>query len=77
MARAVPVPDSLEVTADFAIGDVPAGENLAKRLNETSPGVWEWTLPKPITALPRGTLTVQVRDQQGNVSRVERTIWVR
>jgi hypothetical protein len=32
--------DSFQVTADFAIDGVAAGENLAKKFRPLSPGVW-------------------------------------
>jgi len=34
-------------------------------------------LANPIVDLPRGGLTVSIRDRQGNVTRVERTFSVR
>jgi hypothetical protein len=67
---------SLRVTADFALDGVPAGENLAPKLRQTSQGVWELPLTTPINDLPRGTLVVSVRDRQGNTNRVERTFWI-
>src|SRR5262249_54805172 len=54
-----------EVRADFAIDGVPAGENLAAKFKETSQGVWEWALSKPVAPLRRGKLTVSVADRQG------------
>jgi hypothetical protein len=39
-------------------------------------GVWQLKLATPITDLPKGQLTVSVKDKQGNVSRIERTLWV-
>jgi hypothetical protein len=68
--------DSLQVKADFALDGVEAGENLAKKFRPLSPGVWELRLTKPLTELPRGKLTVSVKDRQGNVSRIERTFSV-
>jgi len=63
-------------TADFAIDDVPAGQNLAGRFHRIGDGVWEWKLTKPIAALKGGTLTVSVKDRQGNISRIERAFSV-
>ncbi|MSQ94210.1 MAG: hypothetical protein EXR98_06600 [Gemmataceae bacterium] len=62
------------VTADFAIDGVKPGENLAARFKGKSEGVHELQLATPIKSLERGTLTVAVRDRQGNVTRIERTI---
>ncbi len=67
--------DSFQVVADFSVGGVAKGTNLASRFKTTTPGVWELRLAKPITSLPKGTLTVSIKDRQGNVSRVERTFW--
>jgi hypothetical protein len=65
---------SFSVTADFELdGHVP-GENLAGNMREKSPGVWEWALAKPVTALRDATLTVSVADKEGNVSRIERKL---
>ncbi len=68
--------DTFRVTADFALADTSAGENLAAKFKPTSPGVWELKLDKPITALPKGKMTVSVRDKQGNVTVIERTFSV-
>lgn len=69
--------DSLEVTADFAIDDVPAGENLAERMHEVSPGVREYRLQTAISGLNAGVLTVSVRDRQGHVARIDRRFRVK
>jgi hypothetical protein len=68
--------DSFAVTADFALDGVPAGENLAPRFNAVADGVWAWKLSRPVAGLSGGTLTVSVRDRQGNLSRIERTFSV-
>jgi hypothetical protein len=69
-------PASFSVTADFPIDDAKPGEDLAARFKETADGVREWKLSKPIKSLARGTLTVSVKDQQGNLTRIERTFSV-
>jgi hypothetical protein len=69
-------PDSLQVVADFALDGVAAGENLAPKFKGKTPGVWELTLSRPLTELPKGKLTVSVKDRQGNVTRIERTFAV-
>jgi hypothetical protein len=68
--------DSFQVVADFAVDGVAAGENLAGNFKGKSPGVWELTLSRPLTELPKGKLTVSVKDRQGNVTRIERTLSV-
>ncbi|MDA1016281.1 MAG: hypothetical protein O3A00_17720, partial [Planctomycetota bacterium] len=65
--------ESFSVTADFEIDGTPSGENLASRFKTTSPNVWELKLTKPIETLTNGTLTVSVKDRQGNITRIERT----
>lgn len=69
-------PGSFEVTADFAIGSSPAGQNLAGRFVERSQGVWELSLAEPIEVIECGRLTVAIGDREGNVSRVERVFSV-
>ena len=65
--------DSFTVTADFEVDGIAAGKNLATRFAPTAEGVWQLALEKPVTAIERGTLTVSVRDRQGNVTRLTRT----
>jgi hypothetical protein len=67
---------NFEVVADFAIDGAELGENLAKRFKAPPDGRWELQLGRPITELPRGKLTVSVKDRQGNVTRIERTFSV-
>ena len=38
--------------------------------------VWELPLAAPLRNLPKGTLTVSIKDRQGNLSRIERTFSV-
>lgn len=70
-------PKTLTVTADFALGGLPPGTNLAQKFAARSQGVLEWVLDSPLAELPRGTLTVSVQDRQGNRTRVERTLSIR
>jgi hypothetical protein len=69
--------DTFRVVADFAFDGIAAGQNLAPKFKARSPGVWEWTLARPLTELLKGMLTVSVKDRQGNVTRIERTFAVR
>jgi hypothetical protein len=68
--------DSFSVVADFPIDGVPAGGNLASKFKAKGEGVWELTLAQPITDLPKGKLTVSVKDRQGNITKIERTFSV-
>jgi RNA polymerase sigma factor (sigma-70 family) len=68
--------DSFQVVADFALDGVAAGQNLASKFKAKTQGVWELTLAKPLTDLPKGKLTVSVKDKQGNITRIERTLSV-
>ena len=68
--------DSFQVVADFALDGVAAGQNLAPKFKGKTPGVWELTLSRPLTELPKGKLTVSVKDRQGNITRIERTLSV-
>src|SRR5262249_51982352 len=68
--------DSFQVVADFPLGGAAAGQNLASRFKEKTPGVWELTLSRPLTQLSGGKLTVSVKDRQGNITRIERSFSV-
>jgi len=67
-------PASFTVKADFPVDGAEPGNELAGRFKETSPGVRELTLASPVTNLKNGMLTVAVKDRQGNVTRIERTL---
>ena len=62
----VPVPSGVDVTIE--------GQNVSVKGPK---GTLDLKLAEPITDLSKGTLTVSVKDRQGNVSRVERTFSVR
>jgi len=68
--------DTFEVKADFTVNGIPAGQNLAPRFKPTGQGIWELKLTTPIDRLPRGTLTVSIRDREWNLTRIERVFWV-
>lgn len=69
-------PASLSVTADFEIDGVQAGEDLAARFTALPGSRWELRLRSPVASLPKGRLTVSVRDRQGNVAKVGRSFSV-
>ena len=64
-------------TADFVLGGAKLGENLVSKLKSVGDGVWEWKLNEPITTLPCGTLSVSVKDRQGNRSEIVRRFSVK
>ncbi|QDU30887.1 hypothetical protein ETAA8_60360 [Anatilimnocola aggregata] len=68
---------SLSIVADVPLAGVAAGENLADKFRETSPGVRVWKLPQPITDLPAAKLTVSIRDKQGNTTQIVRRFSVK
>jgi hypothetical protein len=68
--------DTFQVTADFSLGGVPAGENLARNFQAQGDGVWELRLAAPVAPLARAKLTIAIKDRQGNTSRIERTFSV-
>jgi hypothetical protein len=64
--------DSFEATADFAVNGIAAGQNLAAKFESAGSGSWQLRLSAPLR-VPRGKLTVSIKDRQGNVTRIERT----
>jgi hypothetical protein len=69
--------DTFQVKADFPLDGAAAGEDLAPKFKGKTPGVWELVLSKPLTDLPRGKVTVSVKDRQGNITRIERSFAVK
>ncbi|MDZ4781995.1 MAG: hypothetical protein SGJ19_17240, partial [Planctomycetia bacterium] len=69
--------DSFQVAADFAVDGTAAGTNLAAQFKPTTQGVWELKLTTPIVDLPKGKLTVTVKDREGNLTRIERAFSIR
>ena len=65
-------PKSFSVVANFEIDGVSAGDELASRFETREGGVRVWKLSKPIETLERGTLTVSIRDREGNVTKIVR-----
>src|SRR5262249_15521316 len=66
-------PSGFRVVADFPVDGVAAGEDLAQKFRRGAQGVWALRLPRRLTELRQGRLTVAVKDRQGNLSRIERT----
>jgi hypothetical protein len=67
---------SLSVTADFPVDGVEPGQNLATRFQALPGNRWELRLRKPVAALPKGRLTISIRDRQGNKTQIERSLSV-
>ena len=68
--------ESFTVTADFKIDGIAAETNLADRLEPLPNSRWQMKLIRPITSLKQGTLTVTVKDRQGNITRIDRSFSV-
>ena len=66
--------ESLSVVADFEIDGVRPGENLAARFQRLPESRWELVVSKPVEELERGNLAVSVKDRQGNVATIKRSI---
>jgi hypothetical protein len=66
---------SLSVTADFVVQGLAPGAELASLARPVADGVYEIPIV-PSTTL-RGTVSVSVSDNQGNVTRVRRSFWTR
>jgi len=64
------------VTADVPINGRPAGDNLAVAFGSTGHGVYELKLSAPFQQGQQTTLTVSIKDGQGNESRIVRTFSV-
>jgi hypothetical protein len=69
--------ESFTVTLDTPVDGVAAGANLAAKFAKQTDGVWVWKLPKPVTAIDKAVLTVQVKDRQGSQTEIVRTFSVK
>lgn len=67
---------SLSVKASFAIGGKAAGTELAPFFFETADHIWSMTVAPALTELPNGVITVSIKDNQGNITRMERTFTI-
>ncbi len=61
---------SLSLRADFEVEGRAPGSELADLLQETAPGVWTLALSEPLPRFAEAQLEAEVRDQQGNITRV-------
>jgi hypothetical protein len=65
--------DTFTVVANFPVNGLPAGKNLAKEFQALPDYRWELKLTSPIMDLDDAKLTVSVKDNQGNITQIERT----
>lgn len=67
-------PATLSVKLDRAVGNIPAGTNIAANATITNGGTVVVSLPTPIDLLTGAvTVTVEIRDQAGHTTRILRT----
>lgn len=64
---------SLSIRASFAVGGAAAGTELAPSANAVGGGIYEVPLPAALPPGASGTITAEVRDNQGNVTRVRQS----
>jgi hypothetical protein len=69
-------PGSLSIRATVPMAGRAAGAELADLAVTGVDGVWEIALSPPLHSLPDAEITVSVRDQQGNITRVVRAFSV-
>ncbi|MGY8769132.1 MAG: HzsA-related protein [Pirellulales bacterium] len=65
--------NSFTVTADFEVNSILPGVNLASEFHSKGNGVYELKLKNPLVSLNEKTLNISIKDQQGNISQIERT----
>ncbi len=66
--------DSFSVTADFDVNGTPAGQNLAAQFREINEGVYELKIAPSIDLSGESSISVSVKDRQGNVARIDRVV---
>lgn len=64
---------SLALRADFSVEGRAPGSELADLLQAQAPGVWVLALSEPLSRMDRARLDAEVRDVQGNITRIELT----
>ncbi len=63
---------SFSVKASFEINGSPANTELAPQFTESGDHIWSLQLNSPITSMTSQTITVQVKDLQGNLTQIQR-----
>ena len=67
---------SFRVTASFPVDGRPAGENLAGLFRPHGDGIWRAALSSPVMSIDDARLLLEVKDHQGNWTRLDRTFSV-
>ena len=67
---------TLQVTADWEVNGHPPGTNLAPQFQMVGDHIWELILTQPILTLSPASLTVSVKDNQGNLTEIKRSFEV-
>ncbi|MFP6766152.1 MAG: hypothetical protein VB858_21140, partial [Planctomycetaceae bacterium] len=69
--------ESLSVVADFPVNGSAAGDNLAGQFRSVETGVLELNLEQPLVTAGEHTVSVSVKDRQGNVTAIKRTFRIK
>ena len=68
--------DSFTVTTDIPVNGMPAGENLAPHFQRIDEGIYELKLNQPLRSPGEKSISVAIKDRQGNITRIDRTFSV-
>jgi hypothetical protein len=68
--------DTFSVKADFTVNGLKAGTELASQFKPINQGIWELKLATPLDPIENGELSVKIRDNQGNQTKVQRVFSV-
>ena len=63
-----------EIELTLVVEGAEAGTNLASRFEPAAEGVLIYQLARPLSVLESGEITVSVKDEAGNVTKIERRI---
>ena len=67
---------SLSVIASVVVDGIAAGTELASRFIEIASGVWTLSMSTPLANLPDARIAISVKDNAGNISRIDRSFSV-
>jgi len=65
--------ESLNVVTDFTVNSKAAGENLADQFRNVGTGIFELVLETPFVAPGEHSISLSVKDGQGNAATIKRT----